>query len=367
LVIGNSGTVGSETIKCLKKLNALDNCNIRWGVRNLEKARGLLAASDLANIELVHLQLNRIETIDSAFVGVSKVFLVLGLHTDRQNYVKRVVDACKKANIEHLLFLSVVGCQSKSSVFLKHFREAEELIEASGIVFTFLRTVFFQENLLFYAQQIQQGQLRLPIGMGRFSPLSSCDVGEAAAKILIDTVRNHAYRTYDLTGSEMFDGNSLCNLFSRCLGKEIIFSPCSFNDSLQYLQSLGFPSWVCQGFADLYEVIANNQAAVICQDGELLLGRKMTTVESMICKNKDKFFFSGQKQQLGGQQLGGQQLGGQQQFGIQQQTLYQQGYQQQAVSSQKQTEWEWQQQQQRQQQLQQQKAFQVTGERIWPK
>jgi hypothetical protein len=42
--------------------------------------------------------------------------------------------------------------------------------------------------------------------MGRFSPLSTLDVAEIAAKILIDNVRNHAYRTYDLTGGELFDG-----------------------------------------------------------------------------------------------------------------------------------------------------------------
>jgi len=362
LVIGNSGTVGSETIKYLKKLNANDTYSIRWGVRNLDKARNLLQAGDLANIELVHLELNKQETLDSAFVGVCKVFLVLGLHSDRHKYVKRVVDACKRVNVEHLLFLSVVGCSNKSSTFLKTFREAEEIIEASGIVYTFLRTVFFQENFLFYSQMIQQGQLRLPIGMGRFSPLSTCDVAEISAKILVDNTRNHAYRTYDLTGGELFDGNSLCNLFTRCLGKEIIFSPTSFNDSLQFLQNLGFPSWVCQGFIDLYEVIANNQAAVISQDGELLLGRKMTNVDSLINKNKDKFLFSGQatqQQQFGGQQAP-QQVQRQFQQATYQQPVYQQAYQQQTFQQgqavgQKQTDWEFQQQQRCQEQ------------KIWPK
>jgi hypothetical protein len=274
-----------------------------------------------------------------------------------------VIDACKKVNVEQLLFLSVVGCSNKSSTFLKTFREAEEQIEASGIVYTFLRTVFFQENFLFYAQMIQQGQLRLPIGMGRFSPLSTCDVAEAAAKILIDSTRNNAYRTYDLTGGELFDGNSLCNLFTRCLGKEIIFSPTSFNDSLKFLQNLGFPSWVCQGFIDLYEVIANNQAAVISQDGELLLGRKMTNVDSFLNKNKDKFLFSGQATQQ--QQFIGQQISQQQQFLGQQQASQQaqkqyQTYQQQAYSGQavgqRQTDWE----------VQQQKSS-CQGEKIWPK
>lgn len=345
LVIGTSGSVGSETVKALKKFNTSDSYNIRWGVRNIDKCRNMMLSGELSNLELVHLDLNKLDTLDAAFNGVTKVFLILGLHSDRSFHVKRVLDCCKKAKVEHFLFLSLVGCTSKSFNILKQFREAEELIESSGIVYTLLRTVFFQENLFYYSPMIQQNVLQLPIGMGKFAPLCTFDVGEIAASILLDNVRIHAYQIYDLTGPELHDGNSICAILSKNLGKEIIFSPVSFLDGHQYLQSVGFPSWVCNGFKDLYEIIANNQAAIISQDGESILKRKMSSIDWVVNKNKEKFLYGTAMQQqpfakaqVQPQQMA-QQLGG--------------------MTQKQHEEWQFQQQQQR--------KMPIEGERIWPK
>lgn len=87
LVIGSSGHVGSETVK---KLQSNKNFIVRAGVRNIEKTKSKLGR-DLSNIELVHMDLDRLETIDSAFQGVTKVFFILGLQADRQKHTRLVV------------------------------------------------------------------------------------------------------------------------------------------------------------------------------------------------------------------------------------------------------------------------------------
>jgi len=289
LIIGATGNVGIETIKFLKKKNVSGGYKIRAAVRDRDLQKAQLRFQDIPGIELVHCDLNEPESIDQAFVGVTKVFLILGLHLERQLHVQRVVDASLRAGVEHFLFLSVVGCDSKSILFAKQFKEGEEIIQNSGLVWTFLRTIFFQNNFLNFSKQIKEGRLPFAWREGKFAPLCVCDIGEAAANILLGRIVDHAYKIYNMTGPDLLDGYQMAEIFSRHLGRPMKYLSPIYKESMSALTAVGFKEWEAKGFLELFEVFASNQAAFVSPDGEALLGHHLTTLEQFIMMNMDRF------------------------------------------------------------------------------
>ncbi len=64
-----------------------------------------------------------------------------------------------------------------------------------------LRTSPFMETLFAFGGEMRQGRLALPIGQGRFAPLSVDDLSHFACWILAHR-KNHVTAQFDLTGNQ---------------------------------------------------------------------------------------------------------------------------------------------------------------------
>jgi uncharacterized protein YbjT (DUF2867 family) len=286
LIVGATGNNGQATIKSLFSKENSDSFTIRAGVRSEEKSQSL--TSTYPDIETVNLDLDKPETLDTAFAGVEKVFLILGNNENREEQAKVAVDAAKKAGtVKHFLFYSVFGAEYKSILFGKQFRAGEEYLEASGLNWTHLRTIFFQENFFGWAEGIKNGALYLGTREGKFAPLNVSDIGEMAANIL--TTEGHDGKAYNITGPELLDGEGIAKVFTDVTGREVSYVSPDTETTLQSLLSTGWPKWQAEGMLELFEVFATNQAAVVSPDGEQLLGRKLKTLHEFAMNNKDSF------------------------------------------------------------------------------
>jgi NAD(P)H dehydrogenase (quinone) len=286
LIVGATGNNGQATIKSLLSKENSDSFTIRAGVRSEEKGKTLRNA--FPGIETVTLDLDKPDTLDAAFAGVEKVFLILGNNENREEQTIAAVDAAKRAgSVKNFLFFSVFGAEYKSILFGRQFRAGEEYIEASGLNWTHLRTIFFQENFHGWAEGIKNGALYLGTREGKFAPLNVSDIGEMAANIL--TSDNHNNKAYNITGPELLDGESIAKVFSDVTGREVAYVSSDTDTTLQSLLSTGWPKWQAEGMLELFEVFATNQAAVVSPDGEQLLGRKLTTMREFAENNKSQF------------------------------------------------------------------------------
>ena len=284
LIIGAAGNNGVATIDALVKKQT--KATIRAAVRSSEKAAQL--KKQFPSIETVIIDLDKPETLAPAYEGVTKVFMIPGNVEQREQHAKNAIDAAVKAgSVKQFLFYSVFGAEYESILFGKQFRAGEKYLEQSGLNYTHLRTIFFQDNFFGWADGIKQGGLYFGVREGTFAPLNVADIGEIAANIL--TTSGHDNKAYNVTGPELLTGEDMAKVFADVTGKDVAYVSPTPEQTLESLLSTGWPEWQAKGMLELFEVFATNQAAVVSPDGEQLLGRPLTQLKDFVAANKAAF------------------------------------------------------------------------------
>ncbi|BAL26983.1 SDR family oxidoreductase [Azoarcus sp. KH32C] len=285
LIIGAAGNNGTATLDALVRKHK-DRFVIRAGVRSQAKAREL--QDRFPGIETAILDLDKPATLAPAFQGVNKLFLIIGNVENREEHATNAIDAAVAAgSVEHVLFYSVVGAEYEAILFARQFRFGEKYLEASGLKWTHLRTIFFQENFVGWADGIKQGAFYFGIRDGRFAPLNVGDIGEIAANIL--ATDGHEGKAYNITGPELLSGQDFARVFSNATGKPVQFVSPDQATTLQSLLGSGWPEWQAKGLVELFNLFADNLAAVVSPDGEKLLGRPLTRLADYVSANKVAF------------------------------------------------------------------------------
>jgi len=285
LIIGAAGTNGVATIEALVNKHH-GNFKVRAGVRNAEKAAQL--KSRFPAIETAIINLDEPTTLVPAFKGVTKLFIIPGNVENRAQHAKSAIDAAVAAgSIKQVVLYSVVGAEWEAILFAKQFRDAEKYLEASGLAWTHLRTIWFQENFLGWAEGVKNGKLYLGVRDGKFAPLNVGDIGEIAANVL--TTSGHESKAYNITGPELLSGQDIAATFARVTGHAVDYISPDEQTTYESLTASGWPEWQAKGLLELFEVFASNQAAVVTPDGEALLGRPLTKLEDYLKSNKAAF------------------------------------------------------------------------------
>jgi len=281
LIIGASGNNGTAAIHAIQTKHV----NVRAAVRSDQK--GAQLKQQFAGVETVTIDLVQPATLNVAFKGIDKVYIIPGNVKHRATHAKHAIDAAVSANVKQVVLLSVVGAEYEAILFAKQFREAEKHLEASGLNWTHLRTIWFQENFLGWAKDVKAGTFHLGIRYGKFAPLSITDIGKIAANIL--TTTGHNNKAYNITGPALLSGKDIANIFSKVTGKAVTYISPSPKDSLNTLINDGWPEWQAKGVVELFEIFASNQAAIVSPDGEQLLGAPLTHLSNFISTQKAAF------------------------------------------------------------------------------
>lgn len=285
LIIGAAGNNGVATLESLIKKNN-GSYNIRAGVRTAEK--GIQLKNQFPSIETAVIDLDTPATLTSAFIGVTRLFIIPGNVENRAQHAKNAIDAAVAAgSVKQVVLYSVVGAEWEAILFARQFREAEKYLEASGLSWTHLRTIWFQENFLGWADGVKQGAFYFGVRDGQFAPLNVKDIGEIAANIL--TTEGHDRKAYNVTGPELLSGQNIADIFTEITGRNIAYVSPDVDTTLESLLSTGWPEWQAKGVLELFEVFASNQAAVVSPDGQALLGRPLTKLATYLERNKAQF------------------------------------------------------------------------------
>jgi NAD(P)H dehydrogenase (quinone) len=285
LIIGAAGNNGVATLESLINKNN-DNFKIRAGVRSAEKAKQL--KSQYPSIETAVIDLDAPETLKAAFEDVARAFIIPGNVENRAEHAKNAIDAAvASGTVKQVVLYSVVGAEWEAILFARQFREAEKYLEASGLPWTHLRTIWFQENFLGWADGVKNGTFYFGVRDGEFAPLNVKDIGEIAANVL--TTNGHEGKAYNITGPELVSGQTIADTFRNITGHDVAYISPDEDSTLQSLLGSGWPEWQAKGVLELFEVFASNQAAVVSPDGQALLGRPLTKLSDYLESNKALF------------------------------------------------------------------------------
>lgn len=285
LIIGAAGLNGQATIKSLFNKSSMSD-DIIAAVRTQEKADELSKA--FPKLKTCVMDIEDPSSLTASMTDVDKVFYIPGNVEQREAHAKAVIDAAvASGTVKDFIFYSVFGAEYEAILFGRQFRFGEKYLENTNLNWTHLRTIFFQDNLLGWADGIKEGALYLGTGSGKFAPVFVEDIGEIAANIL--TSEGHHGKAYNITGPELLSGKDMADIFSEVLGRSVEHVSPDEQTTLDSLLTSGWPEWQSKGMVELFNLFAADQAAVVSPDGEMLLGYPMTTLKQMVVNSKSAF------------------------------------------------------------------------------
>jgi uncharacterized protein YbjT (DUF2867 family) len=238
LVTGATGSVGRQVVEQLVKRGA----DVRALVRDLAKAEfpsGVaLAQGDLLDVD----------SLRSAFSGVSTLFLLNAVVADEFTQALIALNVAREAGIERVVYLSVI--HSDLYVNVPHFAGkfgVERMIEQMGLHATILRPAYFMNNDLTIKDVVTgYGVYPMPIGSKGLAMIDVRDIGEIAAIELLRREQSSALLPLDrinLVGPEILTGANVAAIWSDVLGRTIAYPG---DDTAGFEQNLRrfMPAWM---------------------------------------------------------------------------------------------------------------------------
>lgn len=271
LLTGAAGRVGRATVSAL--LGA--DVPIRVLVRDANK----LSSAD-PRIDIQVGDLSNTQTVQRALQGVERVLLVMGNHPDQPFLERQFATLAADAGVTHLVKVSSMeaAADARAVLPLNHYG-TEQHIAASGMDWTFLRPNFYMQNLLMYAESIKRsGAFVLPLGAALTAMIDTQDVGEVAAKVLLE--EGHAGQIYELTGPELMDFHEVARRLGAVTGADLRYHDQSPEDFRMTLGRFIASAWQLDAVCELFAEIAAGSLERRTDTVQELLGRAPTPLES---------------------------------------------------------------------------------------
>jgi uncharacterized protein YbjT (DUF2867 family) len=235
----------------------------------------------------------------AAMSGVTRMFFNMSVSPD---YLQATALACAMAkeldNLEVLVNMSQMTVSQMTVTSTEESKQqrlhwlAEHVINWSGIPAVHIRPTVLLENPLFAtlaARSIREtGQLSLPFGTGRTSPIASSDVAEVVTTVLC-APRDHLGAVYELTGPATLDIDELAAQYARALGRPVTAIRPSHDEWLQVLNEMGLPPHLQQHIATMARLHREGRYNRSTDDFERITGHPPQSVLQYLEQHRDLF------------------------------------------------------------------------------
>jgi uncharacterized protein YbjT (DUF2867 family) len=281
LVTGATGTIGKEVVRALRA----KNLTVRAGARTPEK----LEALKKLGAEVVALDFNDPASVQSAFEGVDRVFLLTPFVESPVELAKGAIAAAKKAGVRFILRMSAAGADPNAPAVLpREHGIIENLVKDSGIPWAVIQPSFFMDNFFNYSGDSIKGQSAVygASGTGKVAYVSSADVGAVAAEILANPEK-HASKSYLITGGEAVTDEQAVRTLSEVLNREIKLVNMPAKDYEAALRSAQLPNWMVENLLFLESMVkAQGWAEATVTTVKDVTGREPERLRSFFERNK---------------------------------------------------------------------------------
>jgi uncharacterized protein YbjT (DUF2867 family) len=259
LVTGATSMVGREVVKQLLR-NTTKNVNIKAAGRSVENVNRVVNSD---RIEPVQIDYYKPQTLKEAVKDVDRVFLVTPFQSDMVELTSNLLREIKNAgNIKHIVKLSVLrgdDAAADSNIIADRLhRQAEKMIEDSGISYTCLCPTFFMQSFgNFFPQKIKdQSTFYLPAGDGKVSFVDVRDIAAIAVEVLTNNKDGlHNGKAYNITGPEAISFGQAAIILSEQVGKKISYVSISEDDARKGMKDIGWDEWRINFLIELYNII----------------------------------------------------------------------------------------------------------------
>jgi uncharacterized protein YbjT (DUF2867 family) len=279
LITGSTGNIGSELTRQLS--NSSSDLNLKAVVRSGDVNINDNNSKNKTRLQQVVMDFDRPETMVEGLKNVDKLFLLTPTHPKLVEFTSNLVNEAKKAGVKHIVKLSHIRANAadeaaKITITSLH-REAEKIIEESGISYTFLRPNFFFQNFInFYGSMIKsQSSFSLPAGNGKVSFVDVRDIASVAATVLTkNDGEEHMDKAYDVTGPESLTYAETAKVLSNEAGKKIGYINISEDDARRMIREMGMSDWHTNVLLELLRITREGYLSNISSAVEEVTGNK---------------------------------------------------------------------------------------------
>lgn len=227
LVTGATGGLGRRIVRLLKDRDE--------SVRSFVRLTSHYAELESRGSEIFIGDLRQERDIRKACQGVKYVISAHGSNegsggAETLDYRANIdlIDQAKEAGVEHLVFVSVLGCDRgyEDAPVFKAKAAVEVYLRSSGLNYTILQPSGFASNLLPLAERFRQTGIYVLIGdsQSRSSIVSTDDLARIAAEsVSTEGARN---KTLPVGGPEILKRGDIPQIFGRVFNREpMILNP----------------------------------------------------------------------------------------------------------------------------------------------
>ncbi|HEY8561898.1 MAG TPA: SDR family oxidoreductase [Pyrinomonadaceae bacterium] len=277
LVTGATGHFGGAALDfLLRKRNSEKTAAL---ARDVQKAEGLRAKG----IEVRRGDYFDYDSLVRAFAGVEKLLFVSSNDlTERVLQHANVIDAAKAANVERIVYTSVLNPpENPYFTASRDHLETEKLLRDSGIAYTVLRNAFYFETMpMFLGGVLETGEFAFPAGDARVSHASRLDMAEAAANVLLEA--GHENKIYEIGANGSFSFQDIADALSELAGRPIAYVDVPLADFKAQLRENQTPAPIVEIIAGIAEAVRHGELNYPSADLENLLGRKLLTLKEFL-------------------------------------------------------------------------------------
>lgn len=232
----------------------------------------------VAGAESVVFDFTDLSTIDNAFEGVDRVYIMVPTgHIDVVSLVTPVLDAAIKKGVK-IVLQSVLGVDADDSI---PYRQLELKVERSGVPFVILRPNWFSDNFhTFWLAGIKQGVIAVPAAQGKSSFIDVRDIAESAVSAL--TTAKFDGNAFNLTGPEALSYADAAEKLSNASGHAIQYQAIDDDTFVGILTGVGVPKDYASFLASIFYPVREGWTALVTDSVEKLTGHAPRSVATYI-------------------------------------------------------------------------------------
>ncbi len=267
LVIGATGTVGSEVLRLLR---GRDGIHIRAAVRDKTKSAALAGPG----VDLVLFDYDKPETYAPACQGIDSIFIVAPFNPNGVAQSQAFLRTAGESGVTHVTKLSVIGSVRNITVGKWH-AAIDDALKKSGMAWTLLCPGGFMQNFIETSAPQLDGGMYFPAGNAKACFIDTRDIAAIAVKAL--TEPGHEGKEYTLTGPEDLSYAEVAAIIGEVSGRQIRYIDVPEDAARQGMLAAHLPEWLVDVILELNAWSKNGGASEITTTVEDILGRPAHT------------------------------------------------------------------------------------------
>jgi uncharacterized protein YbjT (DUF2867 family) len=248
-------------------------------VRGLVRSRDKGAALAKQGVELVEGDLERPRSLVGVFDGADAVMLIAPAGARAPQHSSSALWAARQAKVGRVVRLSAVGAAHDAPTINSRLHAlSDHEVAVSGLPYTILKPHFFMQNLVFMTRQsiLAEGKIYAALGDAKLGMIDTTDVGEVAARVLVDD--GHAGKTYTPTGPRSISMHEVAAAFAEALGKPVKYVAIPTAAADQAMAGFGMDELTRTFMTDYLEAYARNWGDLVTEDVPRILGRPARSI-----------------------------------------------------------------------------------------